>query len=881
MFLNRRKVSRRAVAVLALVAGAGWLLPSFFSAERYRRRLESGLERALHRPVAFGSISFRLLPRPGFFVQNVVISEDPAFGSEPLARVDRIECDLRWRSLWRSRLDVARLRLEHASLNFVRNDQGEWSVGRLLHVSGIASPAELQPAQESRSPGNVVLEADDARINFTVGSNKKPFALTDLRARLELDSGRGLLKYRIAANPLRTDLSLPSPGSLELEGDWRPGKDLDGPLNATLRTRDSLLYDWIPLVTGRSPQIYGVLDAEIHLAGSVRALKVDGQCHLGQLHPSEQIPSSEPASLTFHFRGGFDRDRGRATLESVEAAFSDSRFHLTGSIDNIPHSPELDLVLALERSRLEDLLSLGRSFGAKPGAFGVSGRVDGLLAVQGPWSERRYGGFMSAREVRLRTSSGTFPVSEIVVRIDRSGARLAPARVTLAPHVELVAEGVIDRHAPPDKKRTAGLLRYDLALSAKAIPLGDLVRFGRALGIRAAQGLDAQGVGTAAFHLTGSAWPPARPALTGRAELRAARFFIPGLTEPLNLPGARLEVNGDRIIADHIVAVMGTSVFTGRLEHQGDQTRPWEFDLRANGLSVEQGALWFDVLGLRKPAPLLERLPGLGSPADRRLLASNLFGALNVKGRFSAPAVTYRALTLRDFRAAIEISGRRFRITDSTFKAGGGRGQGRAQVDLTRAPAAATADVQLANGNLQAFVPRLPAALRRLRGAYSISGHFETRGLTRLEMRDNLLGEATVRLKNVFLGDFDPLQAIARNAGWGSLDAASGEASLRAARASLRVRDRTVFFEKNSLDFAGANLKLAGAYGFDGVLDLDLAADLRAVRRRWLDGGEESGAVQPFGSLHLAGSFDRLVVTPGVEVSRTVPRRQERENVSH
>ncbi len=90
-----RRQARRVAIALAFLMVAGWLLPLFFSAERYRRRLEAGLERALHRPVKFGAIAFRLLPRPGFSIENAVLGEDPAFGSEPLARVDRIECDLR------------------------------------------------------------------------------------------------------------------------------------------------------------------------------------------------------------------------------------------------------------------------------------------------------------------------------------------------------------------------------------------------------------------------------------------------------------------------------------------------------------------------------------------------------------------------------------------------------------------------------------------------------------------------------------------------------------------------------------------------------------------------------------------------------------------
>ena len=130
-----------------------------------------------------------------------------------------------------------------------------------------------------------------------------------------------------------------------------------------------------------------------------------------------------------------------------------------------------------------------------------------MLAIQGPWKERRYGGFVGAREVSLETPSGSFPLSEIAVRINNHGAILAPVQITLAPRVTLSAQGTIDR--------TNSGPRYELQLAAKGVPLHDAVSFGRGLGIRAFQGIDATGSATASIYLAGSAWPPARPVLTG------------------------------------------------------------------------------------------------------------------------------------------------------------------------------------------------------------------------------------------------------------------------------------------------------------------------------------------------------------------------------
>jgi len=53
---NRHRTRNITIALL-LLALAAWIVPSYFSAERYRRRLQAGLEQTLHRPVKFGGVS--------------------------------------------------------------------------------------------------------------------------------------------------------------------------------------------------------------------------------------------------------------------------------------------------------------------------------------------------------------------------------------------------------------------------------------------------------------------------------------------------------------------------------------------------------------------------------------------------------------------------------------------------------------------------------------------------------------------------------------------------------------------------------------------------------------------------------------------------------
>ncbi|MFB3920494.1 MAG: AsmA family protein [Terriglobia bacterium] len=869
MNLFARRYARTVAVTLALLALAAWQLPTFLSAERFRKGLEAGIERTLHRSVTFRTATFRMLPRPGFALNDVVVREDPAFGPEPFARIDRIECDIRWRSIWRSRLEFATLRLERPSFNVVRNDRGEWNVEKLLVQSGVAT-ASSKAAPAIDPPGSVDLDVEDGRLDFKVGDTKKQFAITDLRARLNLDPARGIVRYEIFGNPMRSDLAVPPPGPLEFSGEWKPGPDLGGSLRATLRTRGALVYNWVPLLVGYNPEIYGVLDADVRLSGSLRVVKVEGEGRLTQLHRWEVLPPSDPMPVTLHFRGEFDRSRGRALVESADAAFADSRLHLSGAADHIPSSPELDFVVALERARMEDLLAVGRRLWGYKGSLSISGRADGLLSIQGPWTERRYGGFLGARELRFNTPAGAFPVSDVALRIDREGARLAPVKLTFAPRVELVAMGALLLSEPARRGRPASATpRYELRIAANAVNLRDVVRLGRELGFRVAPGLDARGTGNATAVLTGSAWPLARPVLTARAELRAARLLIPGLTEPVNIPRARIQVNGDRVVVDPLTAVMGTSVFSGRLEHEGERARPWRFNVKADRLAVEQGALWFDVLGHRPPLPLLERIPGLSSLAARRTVASGIFSALNAQGRFETSALTYRSLRFDDFRADIGLSGRVFHVTGASFRVGGGRGRGKVDIDLTSAPARVGGEVNLAGAKLQTLVGKFPPALRRARGLVSGSARFETRGLSRGEMSAGLTADVSLELKGVSFGEFDPLQAVARRARWGSLEASRGEVVMPLATLALEIRDRRALFAGQQLHIEGAGLTFNGACNFDGQMDLAVRADFRNLRRHWLSlTTDESTELQRAAAFRLSGPLAQPAVQPESQVSQ-------------
>ncbi len=284
--------------------------------------------------------------------------------------------------------------------------------------------------------------------------------------------------------------------------------------------------------------------------------------------------------------------------------------------------------------------------------------------------------------------------------------------------------------------------------------------------------------------------------------------------------------------------------------------------MRANSLRLEQGALWFDALGLRRALPLLEHLPGLSSFTARREAATQIFDSLNAEGRFETAALTYRGMTLRDFQGSFGVADRTIRMTSARFRTDGGRGEGEGIADFTTSPPGLSAKASLVAISLQSWTARLPGPGRGLRGTVNVSGRLQTRGLAREELAENLVGQLVLRVKDVSFGEFDPLGRLVEQAHWGKLEPSRSPVTLSPATLNVEIRDRRFILKTTTLDLSGSRLQCKGTYAWTGAVDLNVVADPWRFRRRWLARDE---LFRPTGlplEVRLGGPIEHLAVNP-------------------
>src|SRR5438270_7688424 len=97
--------TKRRILVVLLIVIAFAFGPPLLTLNRFQRRVESAMGAALGRKVTVGEVHPVFLPRPGFYLKNVVVQDDAAFGSEPLLRAEAVSTSLRLTSLWRGRVE--------------------------------------------------------------------------------------------------------------------------------------------------------------------------------------------------------------------------------------------------------------------------------------------------------------------------------------------------------------------------------------------------------------------------------------------------------------------------------------------------------------------------------------------------------------------------------------------------------------------------------------------------------------------------------------------------------------------------------------------------------------------------------------------------------
>ena len=284
---------RRRWWVWACVAAAVLLLlltPPLLNVNRLKRRIATSISASLGRPVQLDGVTMHLLPVPGFTLANFVVSEDPAFGSEPIIRAQVVNVTLRPSSLWRRHVEFSSMTFETPSLNLVRNAAGEWNVQSLLMHAASVSTAPTAQRKAGPEPRFPYIEATGARVNVKLGQEKKPFSLTDTDFALWLTSPNEW-RVRAKGTPTRTDTNISDPGVVKVEGSLKRAATMaEVPVDLTASWSGAPMGEASRMLSGQDAGWRGNLNVEASLRGLLGAAKLTTTIHMEDLRRADFVP---------------------------------------------------------------------------------------------------------------------------------------------------------------------------------------------------------------------------------------------------------------------------------------------------------------------------------------------------------------------------------------------------------------------------------------------------------------------------------------------------------------------------------------------------------------------------------------------------------------
>ncbi len=765
LFSSKRRTAVAAVLLLLLFL----LRPG---ASRLKSRIAASIGAGLARPVEIGSVHLRLLPRPGFDLENLVVYDDPAFGQEPMLRAPEVTADLRLTSLLRGRLEIARLDVNDPSLNLVRGDNGRWNLEALLERTSHVPLAPTAKAKSEARPAFPYIQVSSGRINFKTGQEKKPYALTNADFALWQES-ENTWGIRLKAEPFRGDVNLNDTGTLRVNGTWQRAVSLrDTPMQISVEWDRPQLGQLTKFLSGEDKGWRGSVQLDMMLTGTAANLQVASDASVLDFHRYD-ISNAQTLALAAHCDGRYSSldhvvhevfcrlplGNGQLTLKGDVGLPASHRYDLVLNAEDLPASALVGLAQHAKKSLPEDLEANGEIRGSlrmrRNGPAGAAADFSGSGEIIGL--------HLASASNKAELDAASVPLRLI------PGGSAEPGKVgNAAPGLQFGPFPLASGHG------TSPLARGWIALSGYRIALLGEAEVGRTLRVAKLFGLPALAAaadGQAQIDLqiagTWHGWMEAtragfsnlrQPQVTGTAKLHSVRVEVRGVEEPIEISSANLQLLPDKVRVTKLSANAAHAIWTGSLELPRGCGTPGacavSFDLSTSQLNLSEVAQWVSP----RPKPR----PWYRLPAGNDQTGPTFFTSLHADGSVTASRLLLRGLTTNHVSADVSLAAGKLKLSDLRGELLGGKHRGEWRADFSVRPPVYTGTGMVTGIAL----PQLASAMHDQWIAGTASGNYEitasgdassdfwnsAEGIVQFDVHDGMLPHL------LLLNDGDPLK---------------------------------------------------------------------------------------------------------------------------
>jgi uncharacterized protein involved in outer membrane biogenesis len=789
-----------------------------------KSRITFSISSAVGRPVDIGSVHLRLLPRPGFDLENLVVYDDPAFGAEPMLRASEVTAALRLTSLLRGRLEISRLDLTEPSLNLVHAESGRWNLEALLERTAHIPLAPTGKAKSEPRPGFPYIEATSARINFKRGPEKKPYALTNADFSLWQDSENSW-GVRLKAQPFRTDLNLNDMGLLQVSGTWQRADALrDTPLHLSLEWNRAQLGQFTKFFTGSDQGWRGEILLDVTLAGTPAELQITSNASIqdfrrydiasGQALRMAAHCDSEYSSLQHafhHLQCNAPVGSGLITLKGNMGVPGSHRYALVLAAEDVPASAAAGLIQRAKSNLPEDLVAVGTLRGSLRIEHQAR-TAEPLVEGRGEIAGFRMASAANSAEIVAETvpflltggdSSGTATRRQMI-------RRNAPAmRFPEGPHVEFGPFPLaIGRGVSPTAQGWINRRGYDISVAGEA-EIPKALRVGRMFGLAALQvategtaQVDLQIAGSWAGPSNGTASGFSAPQATGTAKLRKVRIAVRGAGGPIEIASADLQLWRDELRVTKLNATAADTFWTGWLAMPRGCGTPVacqvHFVLNADQIALGELREW------ASPSP--EQRPWYRVLEPNAKSGPSFLANVRASGEVTTDRVQGQSLEATRVSAKVSLDSGKLQISELTADFLGGQHRGDWQADFSVKAAVCKGSGSVTGASLTEVADAMKDAW--IAGTASIS--YQVTGPCAAEFWTSAEGTLQVDVRNGTL----PHVSLAQDAEPLRLTRFTGQARLQAGR--IEMKDA-------QLDSPDGKFQLSGASSLKGDLDFRLS----------------------------------------------------------
>ena len=150
--------------VIAVVVVLALIIPSFIDVDRYRPQIVAEVESQTGRKVEIGHISARLIPTPGFSVENVTLGPPPGFAPVNLLSVDKVKGSVALLPLLGGKVEVSSIDIVKPRITLATDERGRTNYDFAPPAAGKHSSGASSSAGSPVAIGSI--SVTDAEVNM-------------------------------------------------------------------------------------------------------------------------------------------------------------------------------------------------------------------------------------------------------------------------------------------------------------------------------------------------------------------------------------------------------------------------------------------------------------------------------------------------------------------------------------------------------------------------------------------------------------------------------------------------------------------------------------------------------------------------------------------